>query len=273
MYANKLVAFLFLISVKVYSSSFIDYIDKSWSSGYKVTINKNYTTSLKIDEPKGTTQYIVRVDYLNKDFKKLSDCLIYQIPRTGESGSLYIHLLNNNKSCEDVLFEKHLFSIEEVYNFGISYKENILKLIIDNKTKQIKLLNSKFNTDNKIYDHIASRMYLEGVQISRVERDSNTEYYKDGSICLDVDNKCEVIKNTNCDLCQNGTHNIIASNCPSKVRRVCGIKECGEKGNPACIRGFLATKYMGDYCIPDSPVGFCKKGLRVFCENGELICN
>ncbi len=48
MYANKLVAFLFLISVKVYSSSFIDYIDKSWSSRYKATIDNNYTSSFKI---------------------------------------------------------------------------------------------------------------------------------------------------------------------------------------------------------------------------------
>jgi hypothetical protein len=51
------------------------------------------------------------------------------------------------------------------------------------------------------------------------------------------------------------------------------MDKCGRAGFPACIRGYVASKLDPNaFCINDSPVGFCQKGLRVVCLNNQLMC-
>jgi hypothetical protein len=104
-------------------------------------------------------------------------------------------------------------------------------------------------------------------------KDSKVRPLQPGDVCQKVSVDCLPEINL-CFFCPSKSiHYRVASNCQKNyIRKYCGYRICGEKGNPACIRGRKASEFYEHYCINDSPLGFCKPGLRVVCEDGELWC-
>lgn len=240
------------------ATSFENYMHKNWASSYRVKLNENITNKESVNKPEGTKIVLANVFFLNNEFERIQDCLIYKVPKKSEAGALSIVHVEAGQDCRDHLYSQSVTVLKPIYNLGIDLQKNKLKLSIDKREVNISLLNTN---EKKI------------IKISMSDSIITHPLIDDGETCFDVDSKCSIVQTNTCSFCKTSSYQVIASNCPTAVRKICGVKKCGIKGNPACIRGVLASGYKGDYCIPDSPIGICEKGLRVFCEKGELICN
>ncbi len=157
------------------------------------------------------------------------------------------------KNCDSTFDVKKFKTIAEFYNFEVSIHDDIIKFDIDKRTIEIKLEKNKY-------------AFLK----QSVSKDLNK--LKNGEYCFQVDDQCNIQIPNLCSLCPFASYPIINSNCKKKASMKCGNIQCGHKNAPACITGWAASDYQLDFCINDSPLGYCKKGLRVFCENNELIC-
>jgi hypothetical protein len=249
-------------------------MSNNWISSYQIDLNKNLKFDDVIQQPAGTKQVIAEVYYLNHNFLSQKDCLIYEIPLKKKPGTLsLVKLATTNEKCQSQLFSKPLYMMKDVFNLGVELTTNLLKMSINSNVVKIKLLNKNQKGSFKLGDHFAANDNIPGLKVSLAFDDTGSTLLADGVICHDIDDSCNIKLDLNCDLCQNSSYTVKASQCERELRTVCGQQKCGIKGAPACLRGAKASGYTGNYCISDSPIGICYKGLRVFCENGSLICN
>lgn len=242
-----------LIATSASAAEFSQMLSKRWADIRDVRANEMLARGKSISEPKGADIQVLEV-YLNgANFKPIKDCVLFHIPSVREPGVIYWHQTQIDQPCEDYILETKTFKKEEVYNFGFNLDEKELVLLIDSTRLNFKI------SDNKNY--LVSSSTLE----------SNLDL-NNGDICYQVDDKCKVIQKNKCDACPKSFLNVVESNCFSDYSKVCSDKSCGEKDQPACIRGRVSTGYKLNYCIPDSPIAFCREGLRVFCEADRLVC-
>lgn len=245
----------------------------SWSSPY-------YKQDTKILKPKGTWQAILEVSFIDKDFNQARDCVLYRVPSNEKEGELKIIPNRDARPCKELVGDDEYISLQGIINFGFEFnhstesKEN-LTLKIDTHRLKYNFLNLDLKKyDESILSSSAKVTKFKGALItSDISYSLEKEYHKDGKVCFDVNDECKIIIEDSCDLCETSSFKTVSSACPTKYRRVCGRDICGTKGQAACLRGYLASGLdPSSYCINDSPVGICQKGLRVICENGTLIC-
>ncbi|MBT4792001.1 MAG: hypothetical protein HON90_10550 [Halobacteriovoraceae bacterium] len=262
---------LLVLPLSAYAS-FFDITQKRWASSAQILTNKNIPSTQNITEPAGTYQQILEIIYQDRSFNLHKDCLIYKIPsKLNVEGLLKVISVNYHVPCESVLMLKTKLTVSPVYNFSYELKKRKLLLSIDTKKFEYDLFNVVLNQKDKLYGHSGTHFTQPGISISFVDKKDGYKL-KERDICFDVDDKCKIVQKDLCHLCPGKILESVASTCPSRYRRYCLSATCGTKGLPACIRGHKASGYKGNYCIPGSPIGFCKKPLKVFCENGELIC-
>lgn len=83
--------------------------------------------------------------------------------------------------------------------------------------------------------------------------------------CLQVDKSCRQIGEDRCDDCRYGWYQVVDYSCPQGGSRFCGQNHCGEKNEPACIRG---TKI-----VESEDLGICQSDLSpVWNADHILIC-
>lgn len=238
---------------KSFADSFEESLAHRWKGIHDVKINRKIKPSLPIDEPVGTNLKILEVYINGANFKPLKDCVFYQVPNAKKTGVLYLHRLQINEDCNDYILNMETEKKQEIYNFAFELKENKLQLFIDSQTLE-------FPTQKKSIFEVSTTNI-----ISRFE-------LKNQDHCYQVDDKCKVVMKNRCDLCPKSFINVIETNCQTDYSKICVDHSCGNKNQPACIRGWKASQLKLDFCIADSPVGFCNPGLRVFCEAGRLVC-
>lgn len=91
-------------------------------------------------------------------------------------------------------------------------------------------------------------------------------------ICHDIDDNCKEVSAFECHKCKFGWFETIRANCEQGGPKFCGLNRCGEKGEPACLKGKKLIKEEMP-CYNDSKLGFCSPGLHTVCdENKILIC-
>lgn len=253
MYVLSLILFLFSFS----SFSQTDYI-QNWKGAIDIQVRDEFPVNKLITEPAGTTQHIFTISYLNSNFQKRINCLVYSIPKKQQTGHLKIIAPKLGQSCEEVIFDKGIKEWKEVYNFAFNVEKSILILKID--TQEIKIPMMNLNQQDSSLLVSFSNSSKPGISL------------KENDICFDVNDDCEESVKYQCQLCPNGIQNIIASSCPTKLRKICSKERCGQSGGYACMRGYAATGYTGDYCINDSPIAFCEGDSRVICVDGILKC-
>ncbi len=270
MHACLLILFLFLSCTEVEKSSFYSETNKRWLAATGVQrINTNYESLDLVNTPKGTTQPLLKIKFLDSNFTKVSDCLFYKIPKNND-GVLFVVENPTNKECKALIAEKAYASISNIRNFGIDLDHKTVKLNIDTKSIEYNFSNYPRKRKNKLLENSKTNDYLVASSINYHQK---IKIFQNGEICFDIDDDCNITKIDRCDSCKGGFFKTIASKCSSSFRKVCGVDSCGEKHKPACIRGVETSGMnMNAYCINDSPVGFCNKELRVVCENGVLIC-
>lgn len=263
---------IFIWAPKVYAQTeFWQLVEKRWLAGSEINFSEYVEMGEEIRNPPGATIPLIEVKLKGRNFSTLRDCLVYQVPALGKSGTLQLISLPPKKSCQDmILIESRKLAQTNCYNLAFKFGGRNLKVLQDTKSYVLEFFNLKNNTSKKIFDTSASTTKVPGVEISFI--DELGESLPDGEICFDVDDSCKETVKNKCDECKLGSFPIIASGCSTKVRRYCGVKNCGLSGGPACIRGFISTGYTGPYCINDSPVAYCTPPARVVCLNEELLC-
>jgi hypothetical protein len=104
-----------------------------------------------------------------------------------------------------------------------------------------------------------------------------SDNYLDGTSknCHKVNEKCESEEEFSCDQCRYGWYEVVPTKCALSGDKFCGIDKCGEKGFPACFRGYKFDKrQIFSGCTPENNSAFCQKGLSVICDSkGVLICD
>jgi hypothetical protein len=103
-----------------------------------------------------------------------------------------------------------------------------------------------------------------------------TNNFLEGTLvnCYEVDEKCQLVGEYNCDRCRYGWFEVVGKRrCPSGGPKFCRPNRCGERGWPACLRGYefsgLSTLPT---CFDGSVAGFCQEGFTTYCQNGILVC-
>lgn len=217
--------------------------------------------------PPGTLHNVITFKTYSGGFFTKEYCLNIQAVKDNEPGELFI--VEKESDCEASLMNgKKIFQLA-FYNFQLELKEKFVLIKADKERLQIPLINKKYLENKKFTSHIASNSYG-SFEISTGLGGKKREWLSAGSICYQTDDECNVIKD-NCQKCPYGTYYIKNNACAKSMTKVCGIDQCGTQNNYACIRGPLASE-IKEYCLPDSPYGFCHEGLRVSCVNKVLIC-
>lgn len=284
MYGTTLVLVLFsLFSCQrsAVKSDFFYETNRRWIAATKVSwVSKHFEQEDPILKPKGTWQAILKINFLDQDFNEVSDCLFYQVPSEDTVGVLKVIANRSNMPCENIIGENEYAKIDGIINFGYTYNSNLDELV--NLVLKVDTHRLKYNFLNLGNNKQAKELLSSSILISKntgllISSDINYRVrygvLKNGDVCFDVDNECNITVEERCNRCQFGFYKTISAACKTQYRKVCGMDECGTQGNPACLRGHLASELdASNYCINDSPLGICQKGLRVTCINGTLFC-
>jgi hypothetical protein len=92
--------------------------------------------------------------------------------------------------------------------------------------------------------------------------------------CHEVGSRCESLFRNDCSKCRFGVLEIFNSKCATGGTKYCSLEACGGRGQLACYLGkmhILKSGLMG--CHPNSMEAICKKGARLICENGLMVCH
>ncbi len=97
---------------------------------------------------------------------------------------------------------------------------------------------------------------------------------RESHLCHDVSDDCRTVKAFECDKCRYGWFETVRASCPQGGPKFCGTDRCGERGWPACPRGFEYEAGIPENgCEKDSKAGFCQEGLVPTCdEKNILVC-
>ena len=245
-------------------------LELRWSSAYELEINKDLKQDESIREPIGAVVVVAELSLFSKNFLSFKDCLVYRVPSPESAGALTVISVKVAESCYKNRFKKSIFKQKSIFNFSFLEKKQSLRLAIDKEVLKFYF----FNIIDKKKSIQADYNYkISGVRVSFIDSFGDERALDPFTICRDIPKKCGEKTRDLCHLCPGGeSYSVIASNCESSLRKYCGRKICGNKNNPACMRGRAATKYSGGYCLTDSPVGICTKPSRVVCLNEELYC-
>lgn len=260
-----------LFSIGTADANFFEKTQQRWASAVSIDLKDDFNTEEPIDFPPNIDLVLGEIVYLDFEMGGQVDCLLYKYEKEKSEGHLKVIRRKIQDRCEDYFLEDSGLSISQIRNFAISYKKRKLTIFIDKKKLKYELYNILTKKKYKLFDTPKINTKVPGVLISFVDQ-KNGKKLNEGEICFDIDDSCSVVQKDLCFLCPGKVTEVIASSCKTSYRKYCLSQTCGEKGKPACIRGYQATRYKLNYCLPGSPVGFCKKPLKVFCENGELIC-
>jgi hypothetical protein len=270
MYVYLLIILSLLISCEEKKTNdFFGKTQRRWISTFSIErVNLNYKKLDLILSPRGTTQAILKINFLDQDFKEVSDCLFYKIPKVND-GEVFVIENPEQVDCMTLIAEKPYASLKSIRNFGLEISKK-LRLKVDLYQYDYKLLNLKPKRSKKIL----SSSQLQAVQVaSSVLYNKKEKILIDGDICFDIDDECKEVMSDQCHLCEGSFFLVIAKSCEKKYQKRCGDNICGSRNMPACIRGFKTSGVRAEnYCINDSPVGFCQKGLRVVCVDHLLVC-
>jgi hypothetical protein len=233
---------------------------------YKVKIENNLNSD-ELKLPPKTYHHLVSFYAYTQDFKEKIYCLNIFTKDKLEPGLLY--LTETDENCERSLMSEKKLWESVYYNYEINFNSNKLYLKIDKTEFDISLINNKKMFHQKFSSHTAKNSFG-SVMLGLGKVGKERVKIKDGEICRQVNNDCSISLDQ-CDQCQGGSYYFKNSQCQKIYSKACGINPCGKRGEVACLRGYLASG-IKDYCIQDSPVGFCFDGSRVACVNETLIC-
>ena len=173
-------------------------------------------------------------------------------------------LIKKRDELEELEEKKIIFPLLNLSNKNIIYNNN-------SKVRKGSIIINKYSSSSKMH-------YIPGTTIrfasSNKSKLNKRQMFK-GKLTDSYLDKTAIIcqspkKEFDCDKCKYGWYQGISKD---GIIRFCGEDLCGERGMPACPRGLTIIKNNGYECIENSKLGFCKDGLRTYCdENKVLVC-
>lgn len=238
-------------------------------------IKDEYGSYELIERPFGT--WIPLIEFRQNDNINDFLCLYYQTPITSKKGTL--SLLQSQKGrCLNPLEQKPIVEMKDISLLRIKMDTEIefhqLELHFLQKAKKHQIILSFPNLSHyadaiKIYIKLKQPFHQ---SISRL----NTSYETGNQIpCLDLDiQTCRPKGENHCHLCQQGAFPVIKGQCKQEYAYYCSTFQCGQKNNPACIRGAQYTRPMPHPgCTIEGQSGICAPGLKSYCsEENILVC-
>ena len=228
-------------------------------------------------------------------------------------GILKITELGQFDTCDRVLEKKELFRIEGIKHLKLYFTSTEEKNLIQ-KTKykpfhlyltasktgerevliELPLFNilksktinpnrlGKRNFEYKKYDEPWKRQMFPGMQVYSGDfnpvksKNAVKLNYAEGRIkyCYKVNSECKAEVEFECELCENSFYSVVDFNCKGGGSKLCGISNCGSRGQPACPRGSSYSDAGSNLnCYKGSKAGICNLGLETYCdENKILVC-
>lgn len=263
MYVFKIIL-LFLFSFHVCANNLERYLLSTFE--IEKLIQKELSSDI-LKLPPGTHHSLLKFNTYDLNFNQKMFCLNLRVSEKVEPGELYLVSIKEN--CEESLMAKNKLWKSPYYNFEISLEGNKFYLLMDDKKIKFSLINKKELKNTKFSSHVAQNSFG-SVEIGLSQGGITPMKIKDGEICKQVNDDCEIVF-AKCDQCLGGSYYFKNNSCTKAYSKVCGINNCGVRGEVACLRGSVSTG-LKDYCIQDSPIGFCSDGSRVACVNETLIC-
>ncbi|MBC7539726.1 MAG: hypothetical protein H7281_12960 [Bacteriovorax sp.] len=236
-----------------------------------------------ITRPPGIEQLIFRLVIPTPggvNFK--TQCVYYQVPYKKIMGLLKIVEQKNVSSCSEVSSGDSW--LELIHLSDLKVKLVNFKLILDFKYKNQKkvwtflLPNIENGVIHEKYQAVKERKIFPGLTLLRINDESfaNGRNNYLGKLsdrmsrgtairCQQVDKNCQNVGENRCDSCAYGWYQVVDYTCPQGGSKFCGQNHCGEKNEPACLRG---TKV-----VEGSDSGICQSDLSaVLNADHVLVC-
>jgi hypothetical protein len=274
--------------------------------------NLYINTHSPLTRPSSAIINIMGLHIFDQNFNKSKLCIFYKIPNKSKNSLGELRIILVKSDCDNTFDKKPLAEIDKVQELLVHFNNE--DTIVDRKrferstlyfeikrNEESKTLNFPlYNYSNKkdVYERYSpsfKNTLLKGMTLSAIGQHLNSSMkkvlenkkiigkYEDNylsnnlNVCHSYDKNCQVKIEYKCNECQFGWFNAIPnSKCARVTTKFCGRNRCGEKGMPACIRGYEAAAKMGleadNGCYEDSPAGYCNSGLKATCDGNHLIC-
>lgn len=250
-----------------------------WNTITSVSEQHEFYKNLEpIVKPKDSWQHIFSLNYLDSDLNAFKDCVFYRVPGA-DPGALKIKTLSTSEKCDPFLLEKGDLEIQNLKLLQYAIFENKLTLDInysDLKTeKWVASIQGAFKRPAP-RPHLSSSEYKAPKIVflapkKTVQNYRQKPFQKDGTLCLNVNEDCEVLGSSTCEQCEEGWYEV--PNGCSIGPKYCGRGNCGGKDQPACRRGMKWQRKEETFeCRMDSSFAYCSKGLTVQCDGKKAFC-
>ncbi|MCR9205452.1 MAG: hypothetical protein NXH75_12795 [Halobacteriovoraceae bacterium] len=217
--------------------------------------------SIEINRPPSTYRTLVRW----KNIKKTA-CLIYKIPSPKTTGSLYFRDFEN-KDCSLGTLEN-----SDILFSGLNSLEVRDIKLERNPSFEIKIKDSKESKTFRVHLPFYSSVHARWKGIEIFEPPEKKDLIPDGEVCVSYDKNCREIVEKSCERCASKTFSAFSNlNCPSKVYGICGLDQCGGKGQYACLKMNALVPSLE--CVDVEKHFFCQHGSTLECSTqGKVIC-
>lgn len=221
-----------------------------------------------ISSPKGIELYLGNIT-TNIDFKKSNVyCLYYRTPIKNKTGLLTIVSEDAFYQCPLTASGNILYQLDDVTEFQFLPNNYELNLEFKKNNQALKwnfpFYNLKLGSIHEKYKPERELKKINGFTVLPFDYETNKTFsgkgkktdrfsQKSAIKCKTVNQNCETIGEDFCQLCNFGSFEVVDYACPNGGSRFCGINHCGEKNEPACLRGILNKDAEID--------GICNEGL------------
>lgn len=241
---------------------------------------KNINLKGKIEKPKGIELLLAEIKVKKSSSRIDTNCLYYKTPIQDKLGVLTIVEIEEQINCPITPNGKIILSHDHISDFE-AYLEQFdlkMKFKIGNEVKNwnFPFYNLKLGSIHEKYKAEREIKKLNGFTILPFDFDPKIDRNGKGGKadrfstktaikCKRINHTCETVGEDFCDLCNFGSYEVVDFGCPNGGSRYCGINHCGEKNEPACIKGKMTEDNEID--------GICNEGLTpILNENHELVC-
>jgi hypothetical protein len=209
-------------------------------------------------------------------------CVYYRVAYKKIKGLIKIIEQKKEVTCPLVSAESPWLILEDVKDLSVAFLNFKLSLnfLYANKKKSWTFLlpNIEAGVLHEKYEPVTENKLYPGMTFLKITEESfnlgKNKYLGKlsdrlalGSAirCQQIDKSCQQVGEYRCDECRYGWYQIVDYHCPQGGAKFCGQNHCGEKNEPACIRG---TKVLeGD------DEGICQSDLTpVMNADHILVC-
>lgn len=256
-------------------------IYNEWLFAYK--LNDLKIDSAVITRPPGIEQLLFSLTLPTEGGLNLNThCVYYRVPYKEILGLLKIVEQKNENGCSSTSKSVAWLEILDIKDLAVkleNFKFNMSFKLKDQKIEWNFLLpNLQAGLIHEKYQPQSEKKLYSGMTFLKVTEDSfdqiNNKYLgrlndrvSRGSAirCLQLDKFCSQVGENRCDECRYGWYEVVDYNCPQGATRFCGQNHCGEKNEPACVRGRKV--------VEEEDLGICQSDLTpVFNSDHILIC-